>query len=488
MPVAVAQPFRRLVIGLAAFCSLTAIAGAVELVVWTKGNAYLPIALLEPTPFATFLVPGLLLGLVVGGSSLACAILSWRRASAAVDATLLAGGALSVWIFVESAMLNDQSWLQVLYGTLGVMLFGLGVLAARGSTVVRHREIWHVVVRVPLLALAHVVLFSVGGALFAPTVGSGPQTPTGGFGAVVGMALLDSALVLAVVRSSRLSGAKLMGLVTVLFYFVKTLTSQIEAAYLMPNVVARMLPGLLAMTVPLAVGIGPLAVLIGGRSQPTSFDRSPGFIPLPTSTATALARGAVLSVFVYPALFFAAGWFIAFGSPEVRAFHGGAHGDGFLPHLLGVFDKDPFLYLLEVLRGALWVLFALPLLRTTRGPGWLGTLHVAAWLALVQNDMLFIPNPLMTPNSRFLHFVETVSFNAVWAVAIGWVMTRPPRCTRAVRQTADQHGPQVSDPKQFDTPSPGSHSLTSSPWLPLPPGQSLHDKTVPDSTHPEQDV
>ncbi|MDX2087102.1 MAG: hypothetical protein SFX73_04600 [Kofleriaceae bacterium] len=62
------------------------------------GTRYVPRGLLAHTPFASFLIPGLLLGLVVGGTSLACATFAWRRSSAAVHATILAGAALTIWI------------------------------------------------------------------------------------------------------------------------------------------------------------------------------------------------------------------------------------------------------------------------------------------------------------------------------------------------------------------------------------------------------
>jgi hypothetical protein len=132
------EPHRKPVIALALAVTICAAAGAVALVVAGAGNRGIPHELLSGTPFDTFLIPGLLLGVVVGGSSLACAILAWRRSRGAVEATLVAGGALTVWIVVESIIV-PASWLQGVFGALGLALVVLGVRGAWRSREARHR-------------------------------------------------------------------------------------------------------------------------------------------------------------------------------------------------------------------------------------------------------------------------------------------------------------------------------------------------------------
>jgi hypothetical protein len=141
---AVDLPARQLVIALAVFSAVSAMAGATELLVWRMGNRYLPLALLDHTPFTNFTIPGLLLGMVVGGSSVACATLTWRKSPAAVDATILAGGALAVWIVAEVAMMRTFHALHGVYGVLGTALLGLGAHAAWRFRAPRHR--WLIVV------------------------------------------------------------------------------------------------------------------------------------------------------------------------------------------------------------------------------------------------------------------------------------------------------------------------------------------------------
>lgn len=132
--------WRTLVIVLGLFSAISAIGPAIGMIVGQGGSPYLPpIELLEHTPFRSLLVPGLILGGVVGGTSLACAILAWRRSRAALDATILAGGTLTVWIIAEAAMLRAISWLHIAYGALGTTILLLGLLDAWRSQRPRHR-------------------------------------------------------------------------------------------------------------------------------------------------------------------------------------------------------------------------------------------------------------------------------------------------------------------------------------------------------------
>jgi hypothetical protein len=134
-----ALPLRSLVLALAGFVALSAIAGGMALLWAPRGNEVAPIALLSATPFETFVVPGLLLALGVGGTSAACFGLVLRRSAFAIDAAMLAGGALSLWIVCEVAILRQFSPLQLVYGALGLALLAIGIAGAARSPEARHR-------------------------------------------------------------------------------------------------------------------------------------------------------------------------------------------------------------------------------------------------------------------------------------------------------------------------------------------------------------
>ena len=102
------------------FAALSAFAGALGLLV---GNI-VPLSVLHETPFADFTVPALLLGIVVGGSALAAALIALvgprrmalfkpLRFDALVAA--VAGGTMVGWMTVEIAMIGLGSWVQTVY-------------------------------------------------------------------------------------------------------------------------------------------------------------------------------------------------------------------------------------------------------------------------------------------------------------------------------------------------------------------------------------
>jgi len=277
--------------------------------------------------------------------------------------------------------------------------------------------------------LAFLVLFSLGSALVPEhVVERSPEAQQSTLVALLAVAVLDTAILAALARSSRLRGWRLWALLSAFTWFVMSVTSQLEAVYFMPNVTALMLPWLLGMTLPLALLFPPVLLGLFGLWR-----RDPSLEPAWERGNTTPLRVAVLSAFVYPALFFGAGYFIAWQSPAVREFYTGSQRlPGVAEHLAGVFAADPFVYPFEVLRGLLWVAAAVPVLRTTRGPWWWGALLVALAFALVQNDLHLLPNPLMPRTVSLVHFVETASSNFVWAWAIA-ALTRVSDSAAALR-------------------------------------------------------
>lgn len=128
---------RRATITLAAFCGLTAIGCATELITWRHGNRFVPAWLLDDTPFDDFLVPGMLL-LFVGIACILAALATWRGHALALDARLIAGGVLTGWVVAQLAILREVSFLHALYLALGLALL-VPALRSAWSSGVRRR-------------------------------------------------------------------------------------------------------------------------------------------------------------------------------------------------------------------------------------------------------------------------------------------------------------------------------------------------------------
>lgn len=108
------------------FLAVSAIAGASGLVV---GFMNVPLSVLHGTPFVDFTVPSLLLGIVVGGSALAAAVIAVfgpRRYETLASAG--AGCIVAGWMIIEIALIGLGSWLQPLYFAVGLVMIGLAGL------------------------------------------------------------------------------------------------------------------------------------------------------------------------------------------------------------------------------------------------------------------------------------------------------------------------------------------------------------------------
>ena len=135
---------RGILIGLLLFGAVSAFAGGILGAILNGGG--IPLAYLEGSPFSSYLVPGLVLGLIVGGTQLLGAIGLLRRAEWALIASVVAGFGMVIWIFVEIAVIREYSALQTVYFALGsaqlilvYALLGLAPGMVRGLVPTRER-------------------------------------------------------------------------------------------------------------------------------------------------------------------------------------------------------------------------------------------------------------------------------------------------------------------------------------------------------------
>ncbi|MDN4596796.1 hypothetical protein [Leifsonia virtsii] len=119
---------------------LTAVAGGLALLVAaltsTNGGGVTPDrSYLGGSPFTSYIVPGLVLAVVVGGTHILAAVLTGRGSQAGPFAAAVAGFGLLIWIFVQM-MFIPFSPLQAIYflaglAELGLVLLGLGLFRRR---------------------------------------------------------------------------------------------------------------------------------------------------------------------------------------------------------------------------------------------------------------------------------------------------------------------------------------------------------------------
>jgi hypothetical protein len=114
---------------LEAFVGLTAVGGGIALATGAEGDRF-PVSWLDGTPFDSYLVPGLILAIVVGGSAVTALVACWRSSRLAGAATVFAALALSGQILGELVLLGQPekpTAIEYVYlGIAGVMaVFGI---------------------------------------------------------------------------------------------------------------------------------------------------------------------------------------------------------------------------------------------------------------------------------------------------------------------------------------------------------------------------
>lgn len=111
------------------FNALSAIAGGIAMLA-TSGMG-MPSSMLAGSPFTSFIWPGLILLVVVGGSQTLAACLLLKRRPSELLWSGVAGFGLMIWIFIETGIIQGLSWLQVIYFATGALQLIL-VLALLG--------------------------------------------------------------------------------------------------------------------------------------------------------------------------------------------------------------------------------------------------------------------------------------------------------------------------------------------------------------------
>lgn len=113
-------------LGVDLFAGIAAVGGGIGLV---GGGIQFPSDWLSGTPFGSYTGPGLILGIVVGGSALVAAaitLLSSRLAGAMASA--IAGAVMIGWIVGEVGLIGYVSWLQPAFFGYGLAMVALAAL------------------------------------------------------------------------------------------------------------------------------------------------------------------------------------------------------------------------------------------------------------------------------------------------------------------------------------------------------------------------
>jgi hypothetical protein len=240
--------------------------------------------------------------------------------------------------------------------------------------------------------------------------------------ALLAVCFLDTLVLTYIILRSRWAGWRLMATVFFVFYGVMTFISQIESAvfHILP---LGVLPRLFLMGVLVAAPFSPLAVLIlgKGKADTATVNEPNSRLQMPIKEwAWKLAAIAIIYMILYSTF----GYFIAWKNPALQAYYGGIDEGSFFAHMKAVFTSAPWLEPFQALRGILWALLALPVIRMTKGRWQETAIAVGLLFAVLMNSQLLLPTPLMPEAVRMTHLVETASSNFIFGYLIVWMLHR----------------------------------------------------------------
>ena len=280
--------------------------------------------------------------------------------------------------------------------------------------------------RFVILLVFYIALFALGGGLVAPYLPAAPAEP-GPFPELIGLLTIGAVnvlVIMSVIHSSRWHGWKLILGMSVAFYLILTLVTQLETWYFLLGITVgpALMSRLFLQGIPTAFLFIPVAVLVMGRYRPLAGENvNPAMEPIPLKEW--LWKLGVI-YFAYLVLYYTAGYFIAWQNPEVRAFYG-SPGDAlpFLQQMIHIFTNDPWLTPYQLLRTLVWVAGAYLIIRGSRLSMWQTALVVGLALSLPQNIGHILPNPLIPLNSvRISHLIETASSTFVFGLVVTWLL------------------------------------------------------------------
>ncbi|NOZ26805.1 MAG: hypothetical protein GXP39_01980 [Chloroflexi bacterium] len=252
------------------------------------------------------------------------------------------------------------------------------------------------------------VLFSVSSLVVGLEDTDQAVDQTSAAAALLVVCALHTAILSYLILRSRWTGWRLVATIFVIYYGVMTFLSQIETVvflkYLVSIIPAEMIPRLFAQGILIAAPFSPLAVLILGKMKGTEIPEEPDRrLDMPwTGWGWRLLLIGVIYLVIY----------ISFGMFVFRPLAGEAF-DEYYANL----QMPAWILPFQIVRGMVWGLLALLIVRMLRGPWRQAELVVALSFSILMGSLLLIPSGIMPDVIRHAHLVEVTTSN----FAFGWI-------------------------------------------------------------------
>lgn len=105
------------------FVAITALISGVIIILQPDGSMMqMSTDLLKTSPFKTFLIPGIVLTVFVGGSSAVALVLNILKNKRRYEWAIAAGVMTCGWVIVQMILINIFFWLQFVYLGIGILM------------------------------------------------------------------------------------------------------------------------------------------------------------------------------------------------------------------------------------------------------------------------------------------------------------------------------------------------------------------------------
>lgn len=292
--------------------------------------------------------------------------------------------------------------------------------------IMKAKTIFTWVFRFGILTILYLITWILGSMVVAEHIPDTPSEP-GLLDEIPGLlilSLINTVLIVALIVSSRWRGWRLALLLALAHYGATTFITQVETWYFLTELTVpkALLPGLFIMGLPVSFIFVPLAVLICGKWKAKENEEKNPNMFMPGSQL--MLKLGVIAV-VYLVIYWLAGYFIAWQNPELREFYG-SPGEivPFWEHTFATFRDSPGLVILQLVRGLLFAVIAIPVIRGSKVNPWLTALLVGLLLAVPHLSHI-LSNPLIPLASvRFSHMIETATSTFVFGMIVVWLLHR----------------------------------------------------------------
>ncbi len=233
--------------------------------------------------------------------------------------------------------------------------------------------------------------------------------------------LLHTSVVLYYINNTRLHGYKLILVLFFVMFGIQYFMSQIETFWFNDSLklpvdgIWALVSGGAIMSLLFSIA----ATWISGHLFKS--ENNVLFKPVKISIPSLVIRIMVLSVIVWPLVYFSAGYLIAWQFDAVRQFYTQSTT---MESIIAIMKANfaSGLYLFQILRGLLWVIIAFAVLGTSNGSIIKKGIILGLLLSLLGSGQLLLPNPYMNPEVRFAHLLETSSSSFLWGMILSWVL------------------------------------------------------------------